>query len=480
MILFGFLTAEIADLSIEEDARMEFSAWLRAADGVESSVNYRIYQENTVLAEGVWNVSEAWQQQTASCNVSAGTGNYQIVLSAGDGVCYVDDLDAAVKALPAADLSFKEIFSDGTWRFLTDDFSLFTEKYYKIPAVVDGTEGYVIGQAISNMLCVYPSFFSVYGGSVPVVSLVIPEHAVLKPVDPALSWGEKPEGEWIQTAQMLELKLAEGAVEKWNLSLGGDLTMNFYAQIQAEDLSAVEAVITVADKTDTIALSDSAYDGNQGAYPLQTKLAAAQMCDEISVQLLYSGVKMWEKTYTVEQYAQTVLSDDSMSSYHRLIREMLNYGGAAQDYFDYYTDHLVSEGMTGVGTEPIPAAAEQEVTVEGNAEGIRFYGASLSFRDRIAVRFYYAVSGDPSDCRVICGGKAYSLMQSGDYYYVEISGILPQDLDKTVTVTVNDTLTVAYSPMHYMVRMNTKGSDSLKQLLKALYNYHLAAKALSS
>lgn len=39
-------------------------------------------------------------------------------------------------------------------------------------------------------------------------------------------------------------------------------------------------------------------------------------------------------------------------------------------------------------------------------------------------------------------------------------------------------ISVTYSPMNYIVRMNANGSDSLKALLKALYNYHLAAKAL--
>ena len=50
-------------------------------------------------------------------------------------------------------------------------------------------------------------------------------------------------------------------------------------------------------------------------------------------------------------------------------------------------------------------------------------------------------------------------------------------LNKAVSVEVSG-LSVSYSPMNYIVRMNAKGSDSLKALLKALYNYHLAAKAL--
>ena len=69
-------------------------------------------------------------------------------------------------------------------------------------------------------------------------------------------------------------------------------------------------------------------------------------------------------------------------------------------------------------------------------------------------------------------------------HYVEIADILPQNLDQQITLTVTDangnTLTAAYSPMNYIVRMNEKGSDTLKALVKALYNYHLAAKALST
>ena len=60
-------------------------------------------------------------------------------------------------------------------------------------------------------------------------------------------------------------------------------------------------------------------------------------------------------------------------------------------------------------------------------------------------------------------------------FYVEVEDILPQNLEEAVSVEV-DGLTVSYSPMNYIVRMNAKGSDALKNLMKALYNYHQAAE----
>ena len=66
--------------------------------------------------------------------------------------------------------------------------------------------------------------------------------------------------------------------------------------------------------------------------------------------------------------------------------------------------------------------------------------------------------------------------------YIEIADILPQNLDQQITVTIvsaeGNTMIVTYSPMNYIVRMNEKGNSALRALVKALYNYHLAAKAL--
>jgi hypothetical protein len=64
--------------------------------------------------------------------------------------------------------------------------------------------------------------------------------------------------------------------------------------------------------------------------------------------------------------------------------------------------------------------------------------------------------------------------------YVEVPDILPQNLDQEITLSVTDgegkVLTITYCPMNYIVRMSQKGSDTTKALVRALYNYYLAAK----
>lgn len=140
--------------------------------------------------------------------------------------------------------------------------------------------------------------------------------------------------------------------------------------------------------------------------------------------------------------------------------------------------------FAGVGTEAIPETAEQDLSVTGNTAAVSFYAASLLYRDKVTLRFYFKVSGDADSYTFAANGVACEPVQKGGYYVVDVAGITPENLDAQVQLTVtsadSNVLTVCYSPMNYMVRMNKKGSDSLKALLKALYNYHLAAKALRS
>ena len=482
----GTLTATVHDLQPGQDAQLGLSVWLR---GLSNSyrVGYRILSGETVVSEGSWTTSTQWQQQNLICRLPAQTEDLQIVLTSENGTIYVDDLDARIlppKEPTRVNLSFTEIFSDGTWRFTAENMDVFTQPYYKIPVTIDGTEGFAVAQVISGILCVYPSFFTVYGGKVPVANLIIPEGAVLRPVDPDLGWEALPGGEPLKVASSVEICMARGKITQWNVSLGGDLTVNFYASLWAEEKDGLQAQITVADAVYTFEAADALYDASLDAYRFAVHIAAAQMTDEISVKILYKGVTLEEKSYTVQQYAGYVLADDSMSSYHPLVKEMLHYGAAAQNYFAYQADTPADIGLSDTNQAEIPTNAEQEMTVEGSVSGLRFYGASLLFRHQVAVRYYFTCTEDVKNYTAAVGEETYPITVKDDLCYVEIPGINPQNWDQSLLLTVTDqtgsTLTVAYGPMNYMIRMNQKGTENLKQLLKAMYNYHLAAKAICS
>lgn len=270
-----------------------------------------------------------------------------------------------------------------------------------------------------------------------------------------------------------------GKVQQWNIVLKDDLAANFYLQISEsiENTSKVKLIVG----NDTVTYNVSALEKTpNGNYLLSADIFAAQMNELIIVMVMNGRDIGSTATYSVRQYCDTILADEKHSQYHALVKEMLNYGAMAQRYFGYDPENPANTGITGTAAEEIPESTVQ-MSAGGRISGVTYYGASLLYRDKIAVRFYF--TGDVAGCTVSdAKGNAYTLAEKDGMYYVEVGDILPQDLDESICLTVTDqagnAITVTYSPMNYIVRMSQKGNENLKALLKALYNYHLAAKNL--
>ena len=267
-------------------------------------------------------------------------------------------------------------------------------------------------------------------------------------------------------------------VTEWNLSLKDDLQVNFHLYIPQLDEQNTQINIEIGDTLQQVDLNVlSKLSDTQ--YVLPVHIAAAQMTDAIRIHMI-CGDQKWESSeYTVRQYADVILAEQSYEQYHLLIREMLHYGSEAQKYFDHSAAELADDGITGTALRYVPIMDPQGMSVTGRVSGTYLYGASLVFRDKVAVRFYFS-SADGYSFTV--NGESVTPIQKDGLYMLEAANILPQDLDEQCVVTVSDTngnvQTVKYSPMNYVFRMSEKGSSELKALLTALYNYHLASETI--
>ena len=246
-------------------------------------------------------------------------------------------------------------------------------------------------------------------------------------------------------------------VNTWGLTLGDNIGVKFEMNIEPGD------EVTFAINGSTVASERSGNIYTVG-------LAAAQMTDEIVISV--NGVAL-ESTYSVREYADIILEGTYGESTKALVRNMLVYGGAAQSFFNYSTANLASQGIEV--TAQVPAGAP-EMTVSGMIDGLSYYGASLVHENEIAVRFYF--TGDVEGVSFQVNGAEAPLQTKGDQYYIEVDGINPQELASAISVEVtsgDQTVSVGYSPLNYMVRMYEKGSDATKALVQALYGYYLAA-----
>lgn len=255
-----------------------------------------------------------------------------------------------------------------------------------------------------------------------------------------------------------------------SVTLGSELAVNFYAEVK--DTEAAAMTFRVNGTTQTIPVTQARHiEGNLYAFPCT--IAPAQITQIIEATLSDSG-NTYQTSTSARAYADKLIASrqwDKLAAADIMVAT-LNYGAAAQNYFGYNTENLANSGYEKPAEITIPEADTSNM-VSGSAQGISVYGATLVIQSRIAVRFYFTVSGNIEDYTFSAGEAP--VLKNG-LYYVEIPDINPQDYDKDITLTVNDTLSVTYSPMDYISRMYHKTENAqLKDLLSQLYQYHLTA-----
>lgn len=253
------------------------------------------------------------------------------------------------------------------------------------------------------------------------------------------------------------------SVDKYGLSLGDCIGINFVLDGAA---TSDEVTFHIGETT----LESKGLNG--GKYVAY--VAAAQMTDEITVKV--NGKAVGE-TYCVKTYADAILAGEYSDETKALVTEMLNYGAASQVYFDYNTENLAAE-LTDRKL-PDDFGADTESSFADNISGLNYYGASLLFRGKTAVRFYF--SGDVTNCVFTVGEQTYTPIEKDGLWYVEISNISPNQLNTTITLNVTcgeETIQVVYGPMNYIERMYERSSNTaLKDTIVAMYYYYTAAVA---
>ena len=235
-----------------------------------------------------------------------------------------------------------------------------------------------------------------------------------------------------------------------SVSLGSELVVNFYAEVT--DTEGAAMTFCVKEDTKTVPVAQARHvEGNLYAFPCT--IAPAQMADTIEATLIDSG-NAYQTSTSVRAYAEKLFASkqwDKLAANDMMVAT-LNYGAAAQNYFGYNTENLANAGYEKAAAVEIPQV-DSSNQVSGSVSGISFYGASLVFETRIAVRFYFTVRGDIADYNFSIGEAPVA---KDNMYYVEVPDINPQDYAENITLTVNDKLTVTYSPMQYISRMYGK------------------------
>ena len=246
-------------------------------------------------------------------------------------------------------------------------------------------------------------------------------------------------------------------------------TINYSAPVVVEDPAFAGATVEVdagisldflvSDATEAtevkyngVALPSAEYSEGVTKYTL-SGFGPQEMGDDFTVELFVDGESVDTLTYSVKDYCDAVLADDSASAELKtLVKEMLNYGAKAQIYRNYKTDALVNTGIesTGVYRAPTDYALLKKTSI---ATTVNWKYATVNFADKIQLIF--AFEGTVDKVKVFVGDKTYESTNFGTdaagVSYVVFEDFTPADFRQKVAVQALNSSGTASRNLEYSV-----------------------------
>ena len=281
---------------------------------------------------------------------------------------------------------------------------------------------------------------------------------------------------------------------------GGDIGINLKMKLTDELLDDTDAYVNVEynNTTSQVPLSELNYDSASDTYILSTPIKAAHMTKPVTVAVYNGkGEHGASLTYSIKGYCDMILEHyaDYYPTLVPMIHAMLNYGAAAQTYFEVDTDMLANSGLSqedGWGQiESVTSIDNVAPTVfNGKYEDVGFtnHTISLILNAETVIEHYVTLnkSENIENYEFKVDGKPISPVQYGDRYRLIIDRILASKLHNGYTLSVKrisdgSVYEVTYSAMNYVeaaygIYKDYPQYSSLCNLLKSIYLYNNAAR----
>ena len=282
-----------------------------------------------------------------------------------------------------------------------------------------------------------------------------------------------------------------------SITLKDNIDVNYYMEM-SDSVFEHDAYLEfkIGGQTYKLNASDAAEVNENGKtlYKFSCPVNAAQMSDTIETRIVIDNNTKEEFSYSVKEYATELLSksNEYPEETIKLVKALLNYGTAAQNFFKYNTDKPANAGLSD--TDKAVAAADFEEykaviktdSANGQSNGLTYYGSSLICKSEMTVRHYFMVNEgcDINNYKfsyVNAYGNEVSLTPkkaSDGVYCVDINGIMARNLNSNYACKVtgkNKTciFELDYGPFSYSQKVIDSGnsSEELKNLVNALYWY---------
>lgn len=235
------------------------------------------------------------------------------------------------------------------------------------------------------------------------------------------------------------------------VDLGNSLDMNFY--IDPVDLDANEDYIAKivrsyadgrANEELTVSVDKTKIDSTGYIYVTYGNIAAKEMGDEIAVTIYDSEGNAVSETWTdsVKEYAERALiTYQNEAETVAVLKDLLNYGAAAQAEFGYAEENPVDNDLTDIRSIAVDGAATANDAKKGTTLTLKsnILMEMFFFKDKVGEATTATVSYTNHRGTVVT--EEVSLIEDSYYldaYKVQIEGLVIADINTEVTVTIGD------------------------------------------
>lgn len=294
------------------------------------------------------------------------------------------------------------------------------------------------------------------------------------------------------------------AVKGYTLSLLDEIAVNFYVYVDPADYpNGFTATYSYGtddyrtNHTDLVATVTSVVDQsthNNANYMITCMVNARSMTDDVTMTLSSGGNDFLTDEQSVCGYAKAMV--DAYPAYKDLICNMLTYGGAVQNYYEYYGSENAYDVVQEIDQNwlsPNPHIDDSSIIKTDSFKdiGLTYVGSTLMVTSKTAIRLYFTAD-DPT---AFDGARAYydndialPFKDGKNMKYIEISGIAAKDIFNDYIIKISkdgQAPTASYSASNYckavLYEDNNIGGEKkeeLKAIVKAMYNYSKAAALL--
>ena len=225
-------------------------------------------------------------------------------------------------------------------------------------------------------------------------------------------------------------------------------------------------------------------------------VAGKEMTEQVTVSLLNGQETVTTVTASVRDHALEYLATGSNAYYKTAMYHMLQFGAAAQNYFQYNTGAMANVGLADYESNAMTGEVSSEDVAERkviSGEAKCFYGTNLRLEDRINLMFYFEKLPAGATAKITVNGetvtKAVKALENG-LYMVEMDELAVADYKETVICTIYDgeaeVISVQDSVAGYAFRAQTKGgklaavcaelleyAEAVTRYLRSKHNYNI-------